>query len=374
MRLVQLAFALLSVACGPPSFVDSVDKVDDFLARGQMDHACVGLKMRDEVVKTGTAERLAKFPADPVAQECLCRALVDEAEGGWDRVLAKALEGSRHEAAAACLGRVFEDPEVKDRVAVVAAIVAIGGPGGWPVLDRLARQDADASVRAKALEGLQGSAAAFDLAKAVLAADPDPALRRAAVLALSGRPGPEARRPLLDALRDDADGSVRAAAIGALGKVTDLGAIDVVCTALLEDAEPAVRAAAALAFQGATIDRAAACLARRIAAEESDGTVREAILAAARTSPNKKVTAALCSEMGPWLEKYVKTEIADRIPGYDIFEAQNNADWESSYACVERALSRGGLSCYARNYLASRFRQLGGKATSPWCPGMPRKE
>lgn len=374
MRKLRNGFAgvvlAVSVGCGPPDFVDSVDKIDTFLAQGKTDHACVGLKMRDEVVRRGTAERLAKHPSDPVAQDCLCRALTTEADGGFDEVIAGALHGSRHASAARCLGDALAGPAPKP--AIVDTIVAIGAPEGFPVLEQIARNDPDAGLRAKALAGLQGSDAALELAKAVLASDPDAGIRRAAVEALKGRPSAEVRQPLLDALANDADPGVRAAAVGALGKATEVSVIDAVCDALLNAPSPEVRAAAATAFKGTTVARAAACLAKRLAAEEPDGTVREAILQAARTSPSPLVTNALCDEIAPWLRKYVKDTLASEVAGYDIVEAQNNADWKRSYDCVEKALRSPGLSCYAKNHLAFRFRELGGQATPPWCPGMMR--
>lgn len=374
MRRLRNGFAgivvAVSVGCGPPDFVDSVDKIDTFLAQGKVDHACVGLRMRDEEVRRGTAERLARLPADPVAQDCLCRALTTEAEGGFDAKIAEALHGTRHAAAARCLGEALSGPGPK--ASIVDTLVAVGAPEGFPALEQVARNDADATLRAKALAGLQGSDAALELARAVLASDPEPILRRAAIEALRGRPSAEVRQPLLSALANDADPGVRAAAIGALGKATDVSVIDAVCGALLDSPDAEVRAAAATALKGTTVARAATCLAKRIVAEEPEGAVREAILQAARTSPSPIVTAALCDEIAPWLRKYVKDTLASEVEGYDIVEAQNNADWKRSYACVEKALRSAGLSCYARNHLAHRFRELGGQATPPWCPGMVR--
>jgi hypothetical protein len=360
----------VSVGCGPPDFVESVDKIDNYLAQGKVDHACVGLRMRDEVVRRGTAERLARSPSDPTAQDCLCRALTTEAEGGFDPLIAEALHGTRHAAAARCLGDALAGTGPK--AAILDALVAIGAPEGFSALEKVARDEPDAALRAKALAGLQGSDTALDLAKSVLASDPDAGLRRAAVEALKGRPSAEVRQPLLLAVSGDADPGVRAAAIGAFGKATDVSVIDAVCAALLGSPDAEVRAAAATAFKGTTVARAAACLARRISAEEPDGAVREAILQAARASPSPLVTDALCDEIAPWLRKYVRDTLASEVQGYDIVEAQNNADWKRSYACVEKALRSSGLSCYARNHLAHRFRELGGQATPPWCPGMVR--
>ena len=64
--------------------------------------------------------------------------------------------------------------------------------------------------------------------------------------------------------------------------------------------------------------------------------------------------------------------MAYEIEGADIVRAQNNRDWERSYACVAAAIRQGGYSCYGRNYLGHWMRDLGGKASTPLCPGMRR--
>lgn len=370
-RVLGALFAGL-VACGPPDFVDDVAKIDGYLSGGKFDHACVGLKMRDPVVRLGTAERLVKYPAEPVARDCLCAALVDGEKGAWDADVAAKLVGTRHAHAAACLLGALEDARVGNRADLVGAVVQIGAPESADALQKLVRHDANAAVRARALEGLQGAPDALDLARDVLASDPDAGMRRAAVAALVGRPGPEPRKALVTAAQTDADPGVRAAAFGALGKATDVAVIDAACKALSGDADASVRVAAAGSLAGTTVARAATCLAKRLAEGDEDGAAREALLAAARSSPHATVTKALCDQIVPWLRRYVVSDIASRTPGFDIVEAQNNADWKQSYACVERALSQGGLSCYARNYLAHWFTELGGKAKAPWCPGMMR--
>ncbi len=373
VRAVLAAVLALGVACGPPDFVDGVDKIDGFLARGQWEHACVGLRMRDVGVRLGTAERVVKYASEPVLRDCLCEALVSQEANTWDPAVAEKLTGTRHAAGAECLLSLLETGKGNDRIALAAAVVAVGAPEAGERLQKIVRQDADAGVRAAALSGLQGAPDALALAVDVLASDPDAAMRAAAVSALAGRAGPEPKKALLAAVKSDADPAVRSAALRTLGKLTDVTGVDVACAAMTSDVDPGVRAAAAGTLAGTTVGRAAACLAKRLGEEETDGSVREALLAAARTSPHVQVNDALCKQIGPWLKRYIKDDIASRIPGFDIVEAQNNADWRASYACVEKALSQPGLSCYARNYLAHWFQKLGGKAKAPWCPGMMKK-
>jgi hypothetical protein len=105
---------------------------------------------------------------------------------------------------------------------------------------------------------------------------------------------------------------------------------------------------------------------------ETSGTVREAILATLGASPSDKAADILCDIVGPWSRMYIKGQIFNQITGSDVVKAQNDRDYERSFACVQKALRSGGYSCYARNYLGHWMKELGGSAATPWCPGMVR--
>lgn len=360
------------VACGPPTFVESTDKIDNWLARGNYDHACVGLKMRDEHLRSHTVRKLAKYDNEPVVGACLCEAVYDAEAGTWDPVIAGELADSRFDEVAACLAKGVSDTRLKDRADLVAKLGNMLAPSAWEALEQAARHDADAEVRAAAVKALQPSPDHGAFLDLLLASDPDPSIRASAARAMQGRDDKARREALLKAIVDDEDASVRAMAIGIIASDEHVSVIETLCDAALDDPDASVRKAAVLAFSGTKSQRAGMCLVKRLKKQEDDGGVRQAILDATRTSPRKEVSDALCTEMGPWLKKYVKTDMADKIEGHGIVFAQNHNEWERSYECTRKAMATPGLSCYARNHLGHWFNQLGGKTRPPWCPGMPR--
>ncbi|MGC4088886.1 MAG: HEAT repeat domain-containing protein [Polyangiaceae bacterium] len=95
----------------------------------------------------------------------------------------------------------IEDNRPSVRRAVTRALGALGDKRAQSALV-LALRDADASVRVSALSalGALGEAGAVVSIATLLNADPDPAVRRAAVEALSHLSGPEAVQALVDAL------------------------------------------------------------------------------------------------------------------------------------------------------------------------------
>ncbi|MCB9663391.1 MAG: HEAT repeat domain-containing protein [Alphaproteobacteria bacterium] len=375
VALAPLAGALaLSVACGPPAFIDDTDKIDNWLSRGNFEYACQGLRQEDDHLREHTAKKLADYPAEPVASACLCETIYDAETGSWDPVIATALASSRHEAAVSCLVPAATDARVKDKAALASALGATLTEAGYGALEQLARQSSEASVRGAALTALKPSRAHEGFLADVLATDADSTLRAAAAEALAGREDATVRKALLTAVRSDPAPEVRAAALRTFGEATHIEVVRATCDALLGDAEASVRVVAAEALAGTKSATGAQCLAKKLAAEEPDGGVREALLASARSSPREEISKALCDQIGPWLRRYVKDRIASEIAGFDIIEAQNNQHWEASYACVEKALGQSGYSCYARNYLGHWFRDLGGKAATPWCPGMVKVE
>jgi len=115
---------------------------------------------------------------------------------------------------------------------------------------------------------------------------------------------------------------------------------------------------------------AIACLKKRLYAKEDSSMVRASTLEALGRSPSDEAALVLCHAIGPFLRMYVTNGIAEKLPAVNIVETQNNRDFERSYDCVYQALRQRGYSCYARNHLGSWMNELGGKASTPWCPGM----
>lgn len=368
MRAAVAALVLVA-ACGPPSYVETREDVDDYLSRGNYAYACVALKS-DEHVRTYAAEQLAKYPNEAAASDCLCAAVYDAGAHTWDPVVAQGLFGSRHEAASTCLANAVADTGVKDRLLAIKALGGTMADVAWPALEAVARHDGSVEMRLAAIEALAPSTEHTEFLTLILSSDPNVDLRVAATKALGAHEGDVARKALMKAAREDAEVVVRSAALSALGKPTKSDTIRVVCDALMGDADPGVRAAAATTFAGTTKGPAASCLAKKLAEGDDDGSVREALLEAAKTSPKEVVSKALCDNIGPWVRRYVKGKIQPDIPGTDIVDAQNTNHWEASFECVSKAHKAGGYSCYGRNYLAHWVNELGGRATPPWCPGM----
>lgn len=374
MRRVIVAFFAFLAACGPPRYVESTEQIDSFLARGNYAYACVGLAMDDAYVRKYTAEALARYQNQPEVGACLCAEVYDKEAGSWDKVIAGALAESRFDAVASCLAAAVDDGRITDRAALVEALGNMLAPAAYDALEKVARQGSDPELRAAAVKALRSSPPHADYLKLLLSTEKDDTVRAAAASALEGRDPAATREALLGAITSDASPEVRKRAIEVLGKDTTVAGIDAVCKALTDDADPTVRAAAAAAFSGTMSQRASRCLIRKVQSTEDDGTVREAVLDAIWRSSREEVSDALCKEIGPYVRRYIKDKIGFDVPGGDIVRAQNNNHWESSYACVERALAQGGYSCYGRNYLAHWFNELGGKATPPLCPGMVRRQ
>lgn len=368
MRFMALALATF-MGC-QPRFIETTSEIDGYLARSDFGAACVAMKMEDDSLRGFAASRLAKFPESEVATDCVCAALYDADEGTWDEASAVALKGSRRDDLASCLGKAVADSRVTDRAPLVAALGGIMAPGGYAALATLASDEKDPVVRAMAISGLQPSLEHADLIVARLAADEAPEVRVAAALALRGTQHDGARKALLGSLKGDADGTVRAAAAKILALEHTRSIDEALCTALMDDADPGVRYNVAKSFHNPQKGRQIDCLRRRLLTKEEDASVRQATYESLGASPRDEAKAALCQAIGPFVRMYVVKEIQDKIPGTEIIKAQNNQDWETSFACVSKALSQGGYSCYARHHLGVWMNDLGGKASTPWCPGM----
>jgi hypothetical protein len=195
-------------------------------------------------------------------------------------------------------------------------------------------------------------------------------VRAAAARALDGKRSDRVVTALVRAVREDTDGGVRGDALTAAVSSRAPSSNDLVCGAMLDDPDERVRVAAVKVFHGSKSRVALKCLDKRMGTEETSGAVRQALLDAVKASPSDEAADMLCRHIHPWSRLYIKDKVAPDIEGHNIVRAQNDRDWERSYDCVERALRQGGLSCYARNYLGKWMRELGGKASTPWCPGM----
>jgi len=143
---------------------------------------------------------------DKKAGASIAAVAVESPGTGWLRELRtlaeEAVRGS--EAAVADLGDIIaseEDAAVRHRA--VAALGQLQGPAIEDVLTG-ALADVDASVRVRAIRGLRGSGTetAVQSLSGVLAGDPDPQVRLAALRALTSLPGATTAQGLAKALSD----------------------------------------------------------------------------------------------------------------------------------------------------------------------------
>jgi hypothetical protein len=204
-----------------------------------------------------------------------------------------------------------------------------------------------------------------------MASDEDPAVRAAAAGGLSGIKGSEVSGALQKAYSSDTEGSVRAKALLSLKKSGFRDADDLLCAAMLDDASPAVRTAAVAAFHATKRKGAIECLRKKAFTIEEDGTVRQRLLTALKASPSQDAANVLCDAIPFFLQNYVKEALPDRIPGTDIAAVQNDRDWERSFECFGKAYARrGAYSCPAKMYIGHWYREVGGTAHVPKCPGI----
>ncbi|NCG18934.1 MAG: hypothetical protein GWP91_07975 [Rhodobacterales bacterium] len=369
--------ALLSLgACEfPPNFVKDDSQIDTFLVQKAYASACVGLKMdKDDDLRRYTAERLAAYGHVKIANECLCEALYNAEAHTSDAVVAQGLAGLGRNDLAACLIPALADSAItgEDRTWIVRGLAGMDADAAYGKLEDLVLNDSDAVSRAYAAEALRPAGGAQDTLIKVLQEDVDANVRAAAARGLTGRKGDKVAEALMTAAQEDADGGVRADALTGAVRKTNAVTDAMVCSAMLEDEDERVRNSAVKTYHGSKRKRAIDCLAKRLITFEESGTVRQSTLDALGASPSEHAALALCDSMGPFLRLHLKDDLQHKTPGTDIFKAQNDRDWERSYDCVGKAISAGGLSCYARNYLGHKFRELGGSAAAPLCPGMQR--
>jgi hypothetical protein len=358
----------------PPRFVQSSSEVDTFVLQKKYRSACVGLDATEDSLREYTAEKLVELSHVKVVNECLCEALYDGERHEVDFAVAAGVAHSERDDLAACLAPALEDAAIDDeeRARVVVALGALEASGAYAAIRGLLSHDSP-SVRAGAAAGLARSREAQDALLEAATSDEAPVVRAAAALALEGRKADSVRVGLSKLAREDADASVRAAALTTAAGLETSPTMDrMICDAMMSDDDEQVRLAAVKIWHGSKRLPALRCFDDRMSTEESSGAVRQAVLDAVAASPNKEAAAMLCRHINPWARMYIKDKVAPDIEGHDIAGAQNDRDFEKSYDCVKSALGRGGLSCYARNYLGKWMNDLGGKAPTPWCPGMAR--
>jgi HEAT repeat protein len=365
-----LAVVPLLAACGP-THLQSSDQVDAFLSRSDFESACVGLKSEKDSLREYTATKLLEFPTSPVAAACLCEAIYDADKGAFDPAVTRAAAGSRRDDLAECLLPAVTDDRIDDEdlMGLVGGLARILSPAAAEALATVATGSAPVEVRAAAVAGLAPSKAHVGKLGEILGSGTDATIRAAAAGALEGRTDAGAIGVLKKAASDD-DASVRLAAVTALGAAKkELPVRDLLCKKMIDDPDPGVRAQAITLFKGTNNRHEVRCLRKRLETREEDASVRTAALEAMKTSPHEESSKALCELMGPYVRMYVKDKPYDTVGGAEIYEAQNHNHWEASYDCVQRALKQGGYSCWAKNYLALSFRELGGSAHAPTCGG-----
>ena len=235
----------------------------------------------------------------------------------------------------------------------------------------------NASVKARIASRRSGAQGFVDYQAQLLALmnDPDGAVRAAAAAALGNNKDPAVVAAMVKAYESDPEGAVRANALQSL-KAADVPESEaMLCKAMMEDAAPEVRANAVLSFKGTKKDSAIACLSKRAMTEEKDPNVRTALLTTLKSSPSPGAAKILCDAIPFWLRTYNKEDIPDKIPGTDIIGAQNDRDFENSYKCLQKAYANSsGYSCFAKMYAGWWFRQVGGSAYVPKCPGYENED
>jgi hypothetical protein len=368
-----LATSLL-VGCEvrPPHF-DEPGDVDKYIVGKKWSAACAGLDMREDIA-THTAARLADHAHLGAVRSCLCEALYDSETHEVNVVVAEGLQGAGNASLAECLLPALSDTSLDENARAQAA-TALAGMDVREGYRGLASYAADASqpvvVRSAAAGSLRACSSCSDILVGLLE-DPDAGVRVAAATSLNGSKKDTVRKALLGHMEGEESAPVRAAVLTALTFDKNARTDALACGLLMNDPEPEVRVAAANSFDGTKRKRGLACLKERLVTLEESPEVRSATLAALGASPSDQAAEALCDSIGPFLRLHVVDQIVTEIEGVNVIEAQNTRDWEASYKCVQKALGQGGYSCYARNHLGHWFRRLGGTASTPWCPGMPK--
>ncbi len=366
-RFSLLAALLPLAACEmTPSHVEASD-IDDALIRDRFATVCVGLEMKDEDVRRYAAEKLQEV-RDPMAAECVCKALPHETRG-WDSAVANGLRTTSRDDLAGCFAELVKRPDLPKRVEAVVVLGTMSAPAARSALAAVAGETGAApEVRAKAVEALAGDPESAALLASILDSDADPSVRLAAAAGLEIKKNKVAKAALRKA-SSDSDGAVRGTALVGLKKIGASDADELLCTAMLEDESPEVRVRAVGAYRGTRRSSAIACLRKKALSREDDAGVRTKLIEVLKSSPKDEAAAVLCDAIPFFARSYLDRAMPDKVPGTDIIKAQNDRDFENSYACVEKAVRAGGYSCFGKAYVGHWFRELGGSTHVPRCPG-----
>ncbi len=359
---------LLLTACDmTPSHVGTAE-IDEAIARGKWAVACKGLEMEEDRTREYATERLVTG-GYPGAKDCICARI--EGKTGWDPAIASGLKSSEDDAIVGCFAERVARPDLDKRREAVVALGLISAPIARKTLASIAQDhSADADLRVRSAGALAGRSEYVDLLVGLLSTDDQTGVRAAAATALSGRKNRAVVTALVKAAKQDKEGEVRGAALRAAKASGATAADQMVCDAMMNDPSPTVRSAAVSAFHGTRRDSAAACLRKRAMTYEPDPGVRDRLLEVLKSSPNDKAALVLCDAIPFWMRSYVIEEIPDKLPGTEIVKAQNDRDWERSFACLQKAYRKSsGYSCYARLHVGLWFREVGGKVRVPSCPG-----
>ncbi len=364
-----LALLPLLSACNlfERSWVERVE-VDQAMAKGDYKTVCVGLRMKEDAeLRTYTAQQLVPVPEN-VVEDCLCEGVKGQ-DGKWDKAVAEGMRGATRDEAVRCLAELAATPDLVDRDKAIGFLGRTKAPIARSTLLEIARAPGDAAMRKQAIEAFVGDATQKDALISLLA-DPEKDVRAAAAGALGGVATTDASvvAELVKVATTDAEGAVRGAALAAARQSKSPESAELACKMMLEDEAPEVRLAAVGGFRGTREAADLACLRKRMLLEEDDPTVRQALLDVVKSSPADESGKILCDAIPFWLATYLDRGLPDQVPGTDIIRAQNDRDWEASFACLQKALRGSGYSCYAKQYIGTWMRELGGNAGVPKCP------
>ena len=377
MRTVLFGMISLLITSGcDPRFVDSKEQVDGFLAHNRLSAVCVALKNdQDDALREYSARKLAPNKDSEVATSCLCESIYNPEFQSFDASIARGLKGTNRGDLAKCLMPALDKKDRKEDEIVLAVnlIAGIGGDETYTAMVNLLKTSDSGATREAAARALTKPRDNYqDLLLDRLANDEHAPVRAAVADIFGGSKDEAVVAGLLRALEEDKDGGVRAAALKSVVKLRLDQTDAMVCSAMIDDPDERVRDRAVRSFRGSKRSKAIQCLKKRLLTKEDSTVVRASTLEALGRSPSDEAALVLCNSIGPFLRMYVVDGIAESLPAVNIIETQNNRDFERSYECVQKAIRQGGYSCYARNHLGTWMNELGGKASTPWCPGMTK--
>ncbi len=350
----------LLFACDPPTpnYVDR-QMIEEAYRRGDNYVICAGLRMEDDSTRGIAAETLATLT---VPEPCLCAGLLRE--GAWDMPVVRGLQKGTDDAHVGCAAALLDDPKLAERTELVNLLAKIKVPAVESRLMAAAKSDVDPAVRGAAMAVVRPARnpEALKLVTAALT-DPEASVRSGAARALVGV---DAAAPQLQLAAADPDPSVRAAVLLALRGMPGVPFADYACPALRTDPDPGVRAVAAGVMKSAKDEALMACLRAHMLEREDDALVRTSMLATLRGTAGTASAGILCDAIPFWVHTYIGVDHPTREGPADIIFAQNDRDFNNSYDCVQKALRAGGYkTCEQKFYVNDWFHELGGKNAKP---------